>query len=213
MYKKLVAFMLMLVATACAPRYADFFPYFDNGMKKPSFTMLPVYNETTNPLVSNFPVDLSKAIRNRLKRHGKTYSPPIAQMQKELAGASVKELGTTSDLKQFLRFKGTDFVVLIETVDCHVVPYKRGTIKPLYIANIDLNTAKVLMLGMRLEIINLKGGEPKVARMEVIKSNHMISENELERAEKGDTRALEMIRSRLSHDIAQKIEETVCVKK
>ncbi len=104
-------------------------------------------------------------------------------------------------------------MVLIETVDCHVVPYKRGAIKPLYIANIDHQHSKGAYACIRLEIINLKGGEPKVARMEVIKSNHMISEEELERAEKGDKRALEMIRSRLAHELAKKIEETVCVKK
>lgn len=213
MYKRLFVLLLAVAATACAPRYADFFPYFDNGTKKPSFTMLPVYNETTNPLVADFPQELSKAIRNRLKRHGKTYSPPLAQMQKELAGTSVKELAATSDLKQFLRFKGTDFVVLLETADCTVVPYKRGMVKPLYLANIDQNRAKVLMIAMRLEIINLKGAEPKVARMELVKSNHMVSDDELERAEAGDARALEMIRSRLAHDLAQKIEETVCVKK
>ncbi len=95
MYKKLLHYADLL-ATACAPRYADFFPYFDNGTKKPSFTLLPVFNETTNPLVSDFPQELSKAVRNRLKRLVKTYSPPIAQMQRELGGMSLKELSTTS---------------------------------------------------------------------------------------------------------------------
>jgi hypothetical protein len=49
--------------------------------------------------------------------------------------------------------------------------------------------------------------------MELIKSNHMVSNSTLERAEKGDARALELVRSRLAYDLAQKIEETVCVKK
>ena len=205
--------IIALAATACAPRYADFFPYYDNGTKKPSFTMLPVYNETTNPLVSNFPVELSKAVRNRLKRTGKTFSPPVSQMMKELGSMTVKELSNSSDLKVFSRFKGTDFVVLIETVECNVVPYTRGTIKPIYVADIDHTTAKVLMLSMRLEIVNMKGQEPKVARMELIKSNHMVSQTTLDRAEAGDPAALEMIRSRLAFDLAKKIEETVCVKK
>ncbi|MCE5295028.1 MAG: hypothetical protein LLF94_10520 [Chlamydiales bacterium] len=205
--------IIALVATACAPRYADFFPYYDNGTKKPSFTMLPVYNETTNPLVSNFPVELSKAVRNRLKRTGKTFSPPVSQMMKELGSMTVKDLSNSSDLKVFSRFKGTDFVVLMETVECNVVPYVRGTIKPIYVADIDHNTAKVLMLSMRLEIVNMKGQEPKIARMELIKSNHMVSQSTLDRAEAGDPTALEMIRSRLAFELAKKIEETVCVKK
>lgn len=212
--KRVVFVLLCLAATACASRYADFFPYFDNGTKKPSFTMLPIYNETTSPLANDFPTDLSKAVRNRLKRTGKTYSPPISQMQRELGSMSIKELGSTSDLKKFSRFKGTDFVVLMETVDCSVVPYSRGAIKPLYSSSeLDPQSAKVLMIAVRLEIINMKGLEPKVARMELVKSNHMVSQDTLERAEKGSKTALETIRSRLAIDLAQKIEETVCVKK
>lgn len=211
--KKALILALCLVATACAPRYADFFPYFDNGTKKPSFTMLPIYNDTSSPYAKDFPTELSKAVRNRLKRTGKTYSPPVSQMQRELGSMSVKELGDTTDLKKFSRFKGTDFVVLMETVDCTVVPYTRGAIKPLYPADIDQQTAKVLMIGVRLEIINMKGSEPKVSRMELVKSNHMVSDDILERAEKGNKAALEIIRSRLAYDLAQKIEETVCVKK
>lgn len=206
--KRAIIMLVCLMATACSPRYADFFPYHDNGTKKPSFTMLPVVNETNNPLVSDFPLELSKAVRNRLKRTGKTYSPPIAQMQKELEGTTVQELVRSKNLKNFSRFKGSDFVVLIETIDCNVVPYQRGAIKPLYVADIEQTAAKVLMLAVRLEIVNLKGVEPKIARMEVIKSNHMVSDNDLK-----DKKSLEMIRSRLAKDIAEKIEETVCVKK
>lgn len=206
-------FVICLLVTACAPRYADFFPYYDNGTKKPSFTLLPVFNETTNPLVSDFPQELSKAVRNRLKRAGKTYSPPIGQMQRELGSMSLKELADAKDLKVFSRFKGSDFVVLIETVDCTVVPYQRGAVKPIYLANVDHQTAKVLMIAVRLEIINMKGKEPKVARMELVKSNHMISAEDFEKAESGDKNALEMIRSRLARDLVNKIEETVCIKK
>lgn len=211
--KRALILAICLLATACAPRYTDFFPYHDKGTKKPSFMLLPVYNETTDPLVQDFPYELSKAVRNRLKRPGKTYSPPISEMQRELGSMSVKELATTKDLKLFSRFKGTDFVVVIETVNCEVVPYKRGLIAPLYSADIDLQTAKILMLGMRLEIVDVQGPEPKIARMELVQSNHMVSEDTLERAANGNKHALELIRSRLAHDLAQKIEQTVCVNK
>ncbi|MBS0634646.1 MAG: hypothetical protein JSR37_04210 [Verrucomicrobia bacterium] len=213
MFKRVMLALICLVATACGPRYADFFPYFDNGTKKPSFTMLPVYNETKSPYVQDFPLDLSKAVRNRLKRTGKTYSPPLSQMQRDLGSMSVKELGEAKDLKVFNRFKGTDFVVVIETAECAVSPYTRGEFKTLYSADIDQSRAKVLTIGMRLEIINLKGAEPRAARMELVKTHHMVSEDMLERAAKGDTRALEMIRSRIAQDLAKKIEETVCTKK
>lgn len=208
-----IFFALFCVLTAaCAPRYADFFPYYDNGTKKPSVSLFSVYNDTEIPFAGNFPVELSKGVRNRMKRAGKIYCPPIAQTQKEMGAATVKELTTTADLKLFSRFRGTDFAVCMELVECKVVPYKRGAFKPIYLANIDEDDAKVVSIATRLKIVNLKGKEPKLARMELVKSNHMISNEELKSAEKGNRGALELVRSRLARDLAQKIEETVCVK-
>jgi hypothetical protein len=209
---RLLALSLCLLTAACTNRFADFFPYYNNGIKKPSFTMLPVFNETDSIYVENFPKELSKAIRNRLKRTGKTYSPPVSVMQQELGSASLKGLFDASDLKAFDRFKGTDFVVLIETAETNVVPYKRGTVHPLYIADIPLDDAKVLMIDMRLKIVNMKGKEPKIARMERVLSNHMVTPSALERAAKGDASALEVVRSRIATDLSKKIEETLCVK-
>lgn len=214
MYKTLLA-LLCLVLSACQNRYADFFPYHDNGTKKPSFTLLPVVNDTNSPLLggAGFSEELTKAVRNRLKRTGKTYSPPVAEVKRELSGVSVKELADSKDLKKFSRFKGSDFVVVLDTVSCEVLPYKRGAFKPLYAADIDYETAKVLSIAMRLEIIDLKGKEPKIARMERVVSNHMVTPESIRRAESGDSDALELVRSRLARDLAIKIEETVCIKK
>lgn len=205
--------LICVVATACAPRYADFFPYHDNGTKKPSLSLVGVCDVSNSPIVKNFPAELSKAVRNRLKRNGKLFCPPVSQTFKEMGSATMRELSETSDLKLFNRFRGTDYVAVIETVEAQVLPYKRGAFKPLYLAAIDEQTAKVLSIAMRLRIINLKGNEPKVARMELVQSNHMMTSEDITLAEKGDHNTLEMVRSRLARDLAQKIEETVCVKK
>lgn len=205
--------LICIVSSACTARYADFFPYNDNGTKKPSLTLLPVYNEADSPLLHNFPNELSKGVRNRLKRTGKIYCPPMSQTQKEQGAATVRELNTTADLRLFNRFRSTDFVVCMEIVECKVLPYKRGAFKPIYLAEIDEEDAKVLAIAMRLKIVNLKGSEPKIARMELIKSHHMMTSEEIKKAEKSDKDTLELVRSRLARDLAQKIEETVCVKK
>jgi hypothetical protein len=197
----------------CSPRYSDFYPYHDNGTKKPSLTLLPLLDETNNPLAAELPVMLTKAVRNRIKRQGKMYIPPPDKMQKVLKTVSIKELAETHNLKQFSAFQGTDFVVVMELSECQVVPYKRGTIKPLYIANIDERSAKVLMLAVRLKIVQISGKEPKIVRQELVRSNHMVTDEQMAHASKGYPEALEMVRSRLSRDIAQKIEETICVKK
>jgi hypothetical protein len=209
-------FLLSIVALACgcSPRYSDFYPYYDNGTKKPSLVFLPVINDTKSPLATDMPIDLTKAIRNRIKRQGKMYIPPSDKMQNVLRNISLKEFAEPNSLKQFQHFDGVDFVVSTDLVDCQVVPYKRGEFKPLYVSHLKAHDAKVMMLAVRLKIVQLvTGKEPKVVRQELVQSNHMVSDEDVKLALKGDKNALEIVRSRLARDLASKIEETICVKR
>jgi hypothetical protein len=204
--------LLIALFSGCSPRYSDFYPYYDNGTKKPSLTLLPMIDEAKNPLAANLAPQLSKAVRNRIKRVGKMYIPPPEKMQNALRVVSLKELAATHNLKQFLAFQGSDFVVVTELSEFQVVPYKRGQIKPLYIQNLDPREAKVLMMAVRLKIIQLSGKEPRVVRQELVRSNHMLSLQQVASLSKGDEDTIDMVRSRLSRDLAEKIEETICVR-
>ncbi len=198
--------LLCLIFAACSARYADFFPYHDNGTKKPFVTLLAVCDDSEQPKPDSFCPQLSKQVRNRLKRHGKVYCPPDELAQKILSQYSLSDLAHTSDLELFTKFKGSDYVCLIDLIRYETVPYKRNTISPLYLTNIPDQDARVLMIAARLNIVDISGSVPKFVRQEVVESNHMISSDPREVN-------LDMIRSRFARDLEEKIEQTVCVKK
>lgn len=196
--------LFCLAFGSCSTRYSDFFPYYDNGTKKPFLTLLPAYNSV--PGEDGFTDALSKQIRNRLKRNGKVYCPPEELANRVLRTVSLKELAHTSTLSLFQKFQGSDYVCLVELTEYKIVPYKRNTITPLYIASLPDEAARVLMIAARLNIVDIRGATPKFVRQELVHSNHMIplDPNEVN---------LNMVRSRFARDLEEKIEQTVCVKK
>lgn len=205
--------LLICLFSGCSPRYSDFYPYYDNGTKKPSLVLLPLTTDVQSPLANDMQDMLTRSVQNRIKRDGKMYIPPQDKMQKVLKTITLKDLADSHDPKRFLAFQGVDFVVSMELSDCQVLPYKRGAFKPIYIADIKERDAKVLVLAVRLKIVQLSGKEPKIVRQELVKSNHMVTQEQINKALKGDAQAIEMMRSRLARDLAHKIEETICIKK
>lgn len=205
----LLALALLCIAFGgCSPRYADFFPYYDNGTKKPFLTLLPAYNSV--PGEDAFTEQLGKQIRNRLKRRGKIYCPPLELADRVLTTVSLNELAHTSNLALFQKFQGSDYVCLIELTEYKTVPYKRNTITPLYIASLPDDAAKVLMIAARLNIVDIRGPVPKFVRQEIVQSNHMVP---FDFPLDSNGVNLNMVRSRFARDLEQKIEQTVCVKK
>jgi hypothetical protein len=221
-YTLFVLLGLMVLFTGCTSRYSDFFPYYDNGTKKPSIVLLPVAIDSKSlkdkdPFVdskilrdpetcSRFCETLTKSIRNRVKRKGTIYAPPEVQMKKILQNVSLDALSEDTSLALFKKFQGSDYVCLMELVDISLLPYKRGAFTPLYFAQIDPQEAKVLSLAVRMKIVDIRPTIPKIVRQELIQSNHMVlapvSTNDKER-----------IQSRLSRDMAKKVEDLLCLKK
>ncbi len=215
MYSRLLLLLCVpLFFCGCRTRYSDFFPYYDNGTKKPSIALLPVYDgldvqekktlETLFP--GNFPDTLTNSVRNRLKREGKIYIPPKGAIQKMLNSISEKSLASDRELTLYKRIQGTDYVCLMELASIQVMPYKRGAIKPLYLADIREEDARVLAIAVRVKIVDIRGSTAKMVRQELVQSNHMIVK-ELPKQQ------LSLVSARLGRDLAQKIEETLCLKK
>lgn len=198
--------LTVLAFAGCSSRYADFFPYHDNGTKKPFVTLLPVYDEIQDAKSEQFCDLIGRQVRNRLKRRGKVYCPPEALDRKVLQSQPLEELAHASNLEPFKKFKGSEYVCLVNVIEYSTVPYKRNTISPLYLADIDHREARVLMIAARLNIIDIRGPVPKFVRQEVVHSNHMIAldPNEVN---------MDMVRSRFARDLEEKIEQTVCVEK
>jgi hypothetical protein len=115
-------------------------------------------------------------------------------------------LADDTSLKLFKKFQGSDYVCLMELVSVTNNPYKRGAFTPLYSAQIPLEEARVLSIAVRMKIIDIRPKTPKIVRQELVESNHMVvmplSPN-----------ARELVQSRLSRDLAHKIEDTLCLRK
>lgn len=181
--KRLLLGLLALTTIGCNRQYSDFFPYHDNGTPKPHVALVPMM-EACKP---NEPWDVSKdfsmQIRNKLMHHGRIFVPTEGDLKKQIASTTKGELVNSKDLMPFLYFQPAHFVVVTELVDYEVVPYKRGAIKPLYVAHIPADQAEVLKMKVRLRIIDIRGGEPKLIRQEMVDSNHMITKEALKRSE------------------------------
>lgn len=203
-------FILLLIVSffvgGCSARYADFFPYHDNGTKKPFVTLLPTYNASQVEGSEEIARPLTKQIRNRLKRKGKVYCPPEELALRTLRSVSLEELAHTKEIELFKKFTGTDYVCLMELAEYKITQYKRNMFNPLYIASIPEESADVLMLAVRVHIVDVRDSPAKYVRQELVQSNHMIPRDFAEAN-------IDMVRSRLARDIAEKIEQTVCVKK
>ncbi|MBS0654697.1 MAG: hypothetical protein JSR46_02875 [Verrucomicrobia bacterium] len=205
-----VILLLICALSGCTPQYSDFFPYTDRGIKKPSLTLLPIYDTTGGSAGSNFSTELYHSIYSRIRSKGVLFIPPQQNMKRILASMQGQNLYASSDLSLLKRFSGTDYICLMEVVDYRTAPYKRGTIKPLYIADLPEEKACVLSIEVKLKIVDMRSATPKVVRQEVVESNHMISTTAFEGNSTAHGSSLEQVQSRLARDLTDKIEETLC---
>ncbi|MDB6080749.1 MAG: hypothetical protein JWO53_21 [Chlamydiia bacterium] len=209
---RLCVLLLSLVCAGCKPQYADFFPYHDDGTAKPHVAFIPVINGCSSKLPWNVPQELTNDIRTRLMKDGDLFLVRNEDVKKQLTNLSENELSVSKDLMPFLFFQPAHFVVILELVDFKEVPYKRGAIKPLYVAHIDQDQAQVLVMKLRLRVIDIRGGEPKMIRQEIIESNHMMVKNALSESLKVRNSAafasspVGLAQARLARDVTQKIE-------
>ena len=208
-----------LLCVGCHSQHSDFFPYYDDGTPKPYVTCLPVMNDCSQKLPWNVPEELTKDLRTYLMQQGRLFLPPMAQTQKAFALSDEKELASSKDLMPFLNFQPSHFVVLLQLIEYKQVPYERGKIKPLYIANLAPDQAMVLMIKLRLKVVDIRGNEPKIIRQEIFESNHVIAKNAMAESKRlfgtphFGASPIGMVNARLVRDLAVKIEGITCSQK
>lgn len=150
---------------------------------------------------------------------GNLYIPSEKAINKQLAAVANDNLATTIDLKPFLQFHPSHFVIVMDLIEHRVVPYQRGKIKPLYVADIPSDDAVVLLMKLKLRVVDIRGATPRIVRQEVIESNHMMEKNAVEQSiAKFGTPTfgitpLAVAHARLAKDVASKIEQMACFKK
>lgn len=215
----LISLLIALSFCGCQPQYSDFFPYHDDGTPKPYVALVPVIDETHEKLPMDVAPEFSKQIRYLLMREGKLFLPPEKEIKNRLKDSSKQELLSTTDLMPYLHFQPAHFVVVLELIEHKEVPYQRGKIKPIYTAHLDPDNANVLQMKMRLRVVDIRGGEPRLIRQEVLESNHVIPKKavvdsiDLKDKEAFSATPLGLAYARFERDIARKIEQITSYQK
>lgn len=218
-----ILFLAALCFSACSPKYSDFFPYHDDGTMKPNVCLLPIEDHSDSQMPYNLASRLNEKIRKQIMQDGRLFIPQKLSIEKKLH--EIKEtyrdtnLVATSDLQPFLLFQPAHFVIVLDLIEHRLVPYQRGKIKPIYLADIPQDQAAVLQMKMRLRVVDIRGGTPRVVRQELIESNHMVDMLAYEEACKsvgkptfGSTQ-LAIAYARLCDDIVAKIEQLTCFRR
>lgn len=209
-----LALLIIVLCGGCTTHHSDFFPYADNGTKKPSLTLVPMYDGLEGSSGEEFSNQISHSIYNQIRSTGKLFIPPQEKMYKVLATFPEKNLFANTQLKAFKRFAPTDYVCAMELKEYRILPYKRGAFKPLYLANLPDEVARVLAIEIKLKIVDIRGEAPRIVRQEIVRSNHMISKDAFEDPScLTHSSSLEQVQSRLARDLTEKIEETLCLTK
>ena len=217
MVRILLTLFIAIISVGCGgPRYVDYFPYHDDGRCKPCVAMLPVVDCAKACLPWDISEELSMGMRYRFMDNAEIFLMNPKKVDAICSNLnSVDFFGRDNSFSQ--QFCDSEFVVVTEFIEHKVVPYKMGTIDPLY----TLRSGKclsVLMMKVRLKIIDIRGDQPCVIWQEIVQSNHMIPrDGECVNYEKTPWKSqaycrtpLGMAHQRLICDIVQRIESVTC---
>jgi hypothetical protein len=208
---------LMLIALclfgSCSSKYADFFPYYDDGSIKPTLVLLPVEIETDMPLTWDVAKELTNGLYRELMERGKVFMPSSEWLQK-VQSCSAQDWHHMQDLQVFRAFLPAHFVACLEIVNYQELPYQRGAFTPLYPAALLPDEACVISIQVHLKIVDIRNDKVKLVRQELIQSNHVALKNaiqkslELRKVGQFAASPLACIHARLLLDLTCKIENT-----
>jgi hypothetical protein len=160
---QLIALLALLLTTGCGggPRYADYFPQYDDGTPKPKVAFVPMINHTA--VQSDLNQKLTEKIRYRTKDNGDLFlfsEGEVAAMRTNAGPIDI--LGT--DLSYSKSFAGADFVVLTELVEHAIQPADAG-------ANATQN---LLSVKVRVKVVDVRRTQPRVIMQEIFQTSHRV---------------------------------------
>lgn len=167
-------FCLLLTISGCASRYADFFPYHDDGKQKPHVAFLPMDNTSESCINPTIEKDLYNSIRNQVMYRGDLYffSEDETGSMIRKAGPDVDFFG--KDLSFSNAFCGSEFIVVTELIEHCIVP--RSDVKSCYMSHCTLGDS-CLSMRLRIRVIDRRCDGPRVILQEIIDVNYAITNN------------------------------------
>jgi len=216
-FKVFALVAMVCTFTSCGPRYADYFPYFDDGSSKPyvALVTLPENCETCFPveLADQYDWYLRECIRDQgmlfLDSNKNDYKYRFCR--KDLFG---------NDLCAYERFQCEDFAVAVDIIEHALYDYSGMPCRDVYTICAG-SCKKVLVMKVRLRIIDLQGCQndrvPKVVHQEIFTRRHIMPERDISvrcitscSCDAYVTGAYYTAHTRMLRDLAQRIEEVIC---
>lgn len=204
------SFVLVLVlATACGPRYVDFFPNHDDGSYKPHVALTPIVNATSRELPPDAAAQITNDIRYELMNNGNLYLPYQDEVQERLKNMDPNQY-FNSDEAFAQRFCNEDFIVVMEMADYGISPYQSIMNTPYTLPCYPYQS--VLTLKMRLKVLDLRPRCPRIILQEIVTTSAVIPNKAREGTSEESSRALAALRQAhhgMACRLASRIEEVI----
>ena len=207
------ALVTMIVAVGCGgPNYIDYFPYHDDGTPKPRVALMPVIDSSRSGVSWELSEEFSQSLYSDLMNSGALYVLSPAEVG-EAWNKSYDYFG--SDLSFTREFCNTDFIVALEIVQHGLVPcdpnYKSTGAGQCH----DYN--RLLNVGVRARVIDIRRKEPRVVLFEVIKSNYVVAppydtinlEKQPWKSVGYETSPCGVVHERLMADLIKRLEDVI----
>lgn len=173
MFQKFLLCICTLLFTAgCTDRYADYFPYQDDGTKKPHVAFLPMLDDSNFCEDESLSEELTIAVCREMMFKGGLYLIPdkwVAKMMAE-CGSDTDYFG--KDLSFANQFDDADFIVITELFEHEIVP--RDQIQT--VSKIPCGPgAYFAVMKVRIRIIDCRCERPRIALQEILETHQAIS--------------------------------------
>lgn len=165
----LSALIACFAVVGCSgPRYADYFPYHDDGTAKPRVTLMPVINSCNCDLPWDLSEEFTESLYYELMNSGQLYvlSPQeIGQVWAK--SGQIDFFGM--DMGFAREFCNADFIVALELIEHSASPCSSDACKQ----GSDFHPCnRNLCIQMRVRVIDVRGQMPRIALYEIAKTNY-----------------------------------------
>lgn len=196
--------LMVLLFSACGPRYGDFCPCHDDGTPKPRVVLLPIKSA---PGLCERADELMQNIRYNLMDRGNLYLYP-----EEIVKRQLEKMGDVSffdsDVSFAWQFGGADFVVASELVECRSDLY--GNVEDKCMPP-HLQRKNLLMVKLRVRVIDLRCHEPVIVLQEMLSRDLLVPNRKFGESEV-DLSCFSEISCRLADDFARRLENGISLR-
>ncbi len=169
-----LSIFLMFSAFACTNRYADYFPYHDDGTKKPHIAFLPVLDSSEFCLDDSLSHELTMSVCKEIMYSGDLYLMPEQRVAKMMTNCGSETDFFGKNLAFADQFEDADFIVITELIEHEILP--RDQLKS--VNKIPCGPgAYFAQMKVRIRVVDCRGKNPRIALQEILESHQPISTN------------------------------------